>query len=77
MTARARSIRERKTTIAVDRQAARDAQVELSTTNLVDTVNAALREIAARGPRRRFVERLSQQTDIELDDTDVMRSAWR
>lgn len=77
MTARGESIRERKTTIAVDRQAARDAQIELGTSNLVDTVNGALREIAARASRRRFVERLSQQTDIELNDADVMRSAWR
>jgi 2,3-bisphosphoglycerate-independent phosphoglycerate mutase len=63
MTARAGFSHERKTTIAVDRRAARQAQDELSTSMLVDTVNAALREIAARAPRRRFVERLSQHKD--------------
>ena len=77
MTARAEFSHERKTTIAVDRRAAREAQEELGTSKLVDTVNAALREIAARAPRRRFVERLSQHKDIELDDPSVMRSAWR
>jgi Arc/MetJ family transcription regulator len=69
--------REHKTTIAIDRQAAREAQDELGTTTLVDTVNAALREVAARASRRRFIERLSQSKDIELGDPDVMRSAWR
>jgi Arc/MetJ family transcription regulator len=77
MTAKAESSGGRKTTIAVDRQAARQAQDELGTSTLVDTVNGALREVAARASRRRFVERLSQHKDIELDDSDVMRSAWR
>jgi Arc/MetJ family transcription regulator len=77
MTAKAEPGRERKTTIAVDRQAARQAQDELGTSTLVDTVNGALREIAARASRRRFLERLSKHKDIELDDPDVMRSAWR
>jgi Arc/MetJ family transcription regulator len=77
VTARAESNLERKTTIAVDRRAAREAQVELGTSTLVDTVNAALREVAARASRRRFVERLAQHKDIELDDPSVMRSAWR
>ena len=77
MTARADFSRERKTTIAVDRQAARAAQDELGTGTLVDTVNGALREVAARAPRRRFLERLSLHKDIELDDPDVMQSAWR
>jgi Arc/MetJ family transcription regulator len=77
MPAKAEFSRERKTTIAVDRQAARAAQDELGTSTLVDTVNCALREIAARSSRRRFVDRLSQHKDIELDDPDVMRSAWR
>jgi Arc/MetJ family transcription regulator len=77
MTARTGSSHERKTTIAVDRQAAREAQDELGTSTLVDTVNGALREVAARASRRRFVERLCQNKDIELDDPDVMRSAWR
>ena len=69
--------RERKTTIAVDRQAAREAQEELGTSTLVETVNGALREVAARASRRRFVERLSQRKDIDLDDPEVMGSAWR
>ena len=77
MTARPEFTHERKTTIAVDRRAAREAQEELGTSTLVDTVNAALREIAARASRRRFVERLSQHQDMELDDASVMRSAWR
>ncbi|MFZ2034241.1 MAG: hypothetical protein WAW53_10830 [Candidatus Dormiibacterota bacterium] len=77
MTARADITRDRKTTIAVDRQAARDAQAELGTTTLVDTVNGALREVAARASRRRFIARLSEHKDIELDDPSVMRSAWR
>jgi hypothetical protein len=77
VTAKAEFSRDRKTTIAVDRQAAREAQDELGTTTLVDTVNGALREVAARASRRRFIERLSERKEIELDDPSVMRSAWR
>jgi Arc/MetJ family transcription regulator len=77
MTARYEVSHTRKTTVAVDRDAARKAQEELGTSTLVDTVNTALREVAARAPRHRFVERLSQQKEIELADPNAMRSAWR
>jgi hypothetical protein len=77
MTPKAGIGRERKTTIAVDRQAAREAQDELGTSTLVETVNGALREVAARASRRRFIDRLAQRKDIELDDPGVMGSAWR
>ena len=67
----------RKTTVTVDEAAARSAQEELGTTTLTATVNAALREIAARAARRRFVARLSKGEGIDLADPEVMRSAWR
>jgi Arc/MetJ family transcription regulator len=64
----------RRTTVAVDDVAARSAQEELGTRTLSDTVNAALREIAARHARRRFIERMSAGRGSGVDD---MRSAWR
>ena len=67
----------RKTTVAVDDAAALSAQAELGTRTLSATVNAALREIAARAARRRFVERMSAGEGTEADDAEVMRSAWR
>lgn len=77
MTAGFESPRGCKTAIAVDRQAVRDAHAELGTSTLVDTVNVALREVAARAPRRQFIERLTEHKDMELDDPSVMASGWR
>ena len=67
----------RKTTVAVDDAAALSAQHELGTRTLTATVNAALREIAARAARRRFVEQMSAGAGTEAGDAEVMRSAWR
>ena len=67
----------RKTTVAVDEAAALSAQEELGTSTLSATVNAALREIAARAARRRFIQRLASGLGTDAADPEVMRSAWR
>ena len=42
-----------------------------------DTVNAALREVAALAARRRDLHRLTSGGLPDLEDEDVMRAAWQ
>jgi Arc/MetJ family transcription regulator len=66
-----------KTLIDVDEQYLAAAQAALHTKTKKDTVNAALREVAALAARRRDLQRLSSGRLADLDDDDVMREAWR
>lgn len=52
------------------------AQRALRTTTKKDTVNAALREVAALAARRRDRGRLTSAGLPDLEDEDVMRAAW-
>jgi hypothetical protein len=51
-----------KTTIDVDRAAARDAAKVLGTRSLKDTVNAALREVQAAARRRALAARIRDRS---------------
>jgi hypothetical protein len=42
-----------------------------------DTVNAALREVAALAARRRDLQRLESGSLPDLEDEELMRGAWR
>jgi Arc/MetJ family transcription regulator len=53
------------------------AQEALHTATKKDTVNAALREVAALAARRRDLRRLASGGLPGLEDDDVMRGAWR
>jgi Arc/MetJ family transcription regulator len=53
------------------------AQKVLHTETKKDTVNAALREVAALAARRRDLRRLASGGLPDLEDDDVMRAAWR
>src|ERR1035441_3827281 len=53
------------------------AQEALHTETKKDTVNAALREVAALAARRRDLRRLASGGLPDLEDDDVMRAAWR
>jgi Arc/MetJ family transcription regulator len=66
-----------KTLIDVDDQYLAAAQAALHTETKKDTVNAALREVAALAARRRDLQRLSSGGLADLEDDDVMREAWR
>ena len=48
----------------------------LGETTLKGTVNAALDEVIALDRRRRLLERLTNQSGIDLAEDDVMREAW-
>ncbi len=44
---------------------------------MTDTVDAALAEVIRLSDRRRLVEMLFTPDVLELDNGDVMQSAWR
>jgi hypothetical protein len=67
----------RKTSFEVDFHKIEQAKAVLGTTTLTDTVDAALGEVIRLHDRRRLVEMLFTPGTLDLDDDDVMRSAWR
>jgi hypothetical protein len=67
----------RKTSFEVDFTKVEAAKAVLGTTTLTETVDAALAEVIRLNDRRRLVELLFTAGLLELDDDDVMRSAWR
>lgn len=60
------------TPIDLDEEALAAAMAELGTSTKKDTVNTALREIAARNSRQRALERL-----LQLGDPETGLQAWR
>ena len=66
-----------KTLIDIDEQYLAAAQRELGTATKKDTVNAALREVAALAARRRDLQRLTSRGLPDLEDEEVMRAAWQ
>jgi Arc/MetJ family transcription regulator len=66
-----------KTLIEIDDEYLVAAQQALGTTTKKDTVNAALREVAALAARRRDLQRFISHSLPDLEDEDVMRSSWR
>ena len=66
-----------KTLIDVDEEYLAAAQEALHTETKRDTVNAALREVAALAARRRDLQRLASGGLPDLEDEEVMRAAWR
>jgi hypothetical protein len=66
-----------ETLVNIDEQYLAAAQAALHTETVTDTVNAALREVAALAACRRDLQRLSSGGLADLEDDDVMRGAWR
>lgn len=66
-----------KTLIDIDGEYLDAARQALGTATKKDTVNAALREVAALAARRRDLERLMSGSLEDLGNDDVMRAAWQ
>jgi Arc/MetJ family transcription regulator len=66
-----------KTLIDIDEESLDAAQRVLGTATKKDTVNAALRQVAALAARRRDLHRLTSGGLPDLQDEDVMRAAWQ
>ncbi len=67
----------RKTSFEVDFAKVEEAKALLGTSTLTETVDAALGEVIRLHERRRLVEMLFTEGVLDLDDSDVMRLAWR
>ena len=65
-----------KTLIDVNEEYLAAAQEVLHTETKKDTINAALRAVAALAARRRDLQRLVSDLP-DLADAEVMRAAWR
>lgn len=66
-----------KTLIDIDDEYLDAAQQALGTATKKDTVNAALRQVAALAARRRDLDRLTSGSLPDLENEDVMRAAWQ
>ena len=66
-----------KTLIDVNEEYLAAARQALHTETKKDTVNAALRAVAALAARRRDLQRLASGGLPDLEDEQVMRSAWQ
>lgn len=66
-----------KTSFKIDTAKVDAAKAVLGTKTLTDTVDAALSEVVKLQQRRKLIELLSTPGALELDDPEVMSSAWR
>ena len=66
-----------KKLVDIDVDALEEARRILGVESYKDTVNAGLREIIAAAARRREVERFTDPAPRDLDDPDVVATAWR
>lgn len=66
-----------RTVVDIDDEALAAAAEELGTTTKVDTVNAALREIASRRLRLAFVEQAAAGAFAHLAEPGAREAAWR
>ena len=66
-----------KTLVDVNEEYLAAAQEVLQTETKKDTINAALRAVAALAARRRDLQRLAAGGLPDLEDAEVMRAAWQ
>jgi Arc/MetJ family transcription regulator len=66
-----------KTLVDVNEEYLAAAQEVLRTKTKKDTINAALRTVAALAARRRDLKRLTSGGLPDLEDADVMRAGWQ
>jgi Arc/MetJ family transcription regulator len=66
-----------KTLVDVNEEYLAAAQEVLHTETKKDTINAALKTVAALAARRRDLQRLTSGGLPDLADADVMRAAWQ
>ena len=65
-----------KTTVDVNDEKVEAAREILGTRTFGDTIDRALDSVLALAARRRLIERLERMEGLELNDPEVMASAW-
>ncbi len=71
------AIARQKTSFDIDPGKVNAAKEILGTKTMTETVDAALDEIVKRQQRRELLDLLFDSDEIELDDPEVRRAAWR
>lgn len=66
-----------KKLIDIDVEALEEAKRILGLGSYKETVNAGLHEIIATAARRREIERFTSTDQHDVEDPDVIASAWR
>jgi Arc/MetJ family transcription regulator len=66
-----------KKLVDIDVAALEEARRILGVTTYKDTVNAGLREIIAAAARRREIERFLDPEPHDVEDPDIVATAWR
>ena len=66
-----------KKLVDIDVDTLEEARRILGVESYKDAVNAGLREIIAAAARRRQIERSTDPEPHDIDDPDVVASAWR
>jgi Arc/MetJ family transcription regulator len=67
----------RKSTLQLDQELYERARGVLGTRGLKATVERAFEEVLATDARRRALQQLRRMDGLDLDQPDVMASAWR
>lgn len=71
------AIAKQKTSFEIDTDKVNAARQILGTKTMTETVDTALEEIVKRQQRRELLDLLFDSDEFELDNPEVMRSAWR
>ncbi|HEU0127755.1 MAG TPA: type II toxin-antitoxin system VapB family antitoxin [Pseudonocardiaceae bacterium] len=66
-----------KKLVDIDVEILEEAKRILGLDSYKETVNAGLREIIAAAARRREIERFTSTDQQDVEDPDVISSAWR
>jgi Arc/MetJ family transcription regulator len=67
----------RKTSLVIDDDLIRRAGEILGTRGIKETIDRALEEVVVMNARREIIRRLQTMDGLDLDNPEVMRSAWR
>lgn len=67
----------RKTSVTIDEDLLTAAREALQTTTIRETIEAALLEAVQARARRQETAALTRMEGMNLDDSDVMKDAWR
>lgn len=67
----------RKTSVEIDEELLEEVRRILGTSTLKETVEEAFLEVVRERARREEVEALAEMEGMDLDDPEVMGSAWR
>jgi Arc/MetJ family transcription regulator len=71
------AIAKQKTSFEIDTEKLKAAKEILGMRTMTETVDAALDEVVKRQQRRELLDLLFDSDQLELDNPEVMRAAWR